>query len=129
MDDENNGALIPKAKPSELETQAKITQAQVEIAQAQVEIAKINAQSQAGWQEVAKDLSGKFGNYSAAKSSGERRYTLTLTIGVLVFLLIIVGTLALLTWKDKIGGEPFLFFLGTLTGSVLILVTERVKRQ
>ena len=102
---------------------------QTEMAKAQVEIAKIQAQVQDGWQEVIAKVSDKLERYSTQKASGERRYTTTLTIGILLFLIIIIGTLAALTWRGLVGGESLLFFLGTLAGSVLMLVAERVRSQ
>ena len=39
---------------------------------------------------------------------------MTLTISIIIFLAVIVGTLALLTWKGLVSGESLLFFLGTI---------------
>jgi len=102
---------------------------QTEQAKAQVEIAKIQERIQSGWQKVIAEASDKLERYSTQKASGERRYTTTLTIGILLFLIIITGTLAVLTWKGLVSGESLLFFLGTLAGSVLMLVAERIKSQ
>ena len=95
----------------------------------QVELAKIQAQKEAGWQEVISKGIDKLETFSTQKARGERRYTTTLTILIFVFLLIVTGTLAALAWRGLVGGESLLFFLGTLTGSVLMLVAERVKSQ
>jgi Flp pilus assembly protein TadB len=102
---------------------------QTEQAKAQVEIARIQERVQAGWQKVIAEASDKLEKYSTHKASGERRYTTTLTIGILLFLVIITGTLAILTWRGLVSGESLLFFLGTLSGSVLMLVAERIKSQ
>ncbi len=49
--------------------------------------------------------------------------------GSLILLVVIVGTLAILTWRGNVSGESLIFFLGTLSGSVLMLVAERIKTQ
>ncbi|MBA7631170.1 hypothetical protein ES703_38698 [subsurface metagenome] len=102
---------------------------QTEMAKAQVEIAKIQAETNSGWQTVFTTLANMWEKHDAQKASGERRYTNTLTIGILVFLVIIVGTLSALTWRGSVSGDSLIFFLGTLAGSVLMLVAERIKTQ
>ena len=120
MENEHADTLAP-------DRQLLSTELQTEQAKAQVEIAKIQARVQDGWQKVIIDVSDKLETYSTQKTSGERRYTTTLTIGILLFLVIIIGTLAVLTWRGLVGGESLLFFLGTLAGSVLMLVAERIR--
>ena len=102
---------------------------QTEMAKAQVEIAKIQAETNSGWQTVLTTLANMWEKHDAQKASGERKYTNTLTISILVFLVIIVGTLFALTWRGSISGDSLVFFLGTLAGSVLMLVAERIKTQ
>lgn len=102
---------------------------QAELAKLQLEVAKIQAQTNAGWQEVVTKLADMWQKHSAGKSTSERRYTTTLTIGILVFLATIVGALSVLTLRGIVSGESLVFFLGTLTGSVLMLVSERIKTR
>ena len=102
---------------------------QIEMAKAQVEIAKIQAETNSGWQTVFTTLANMWEKHDAQKASGERRYTNTLTISILVFLVIIVGVLSALTWRGSVSGDSLIFFLGTLAGSVLMLVAERIKTQ
>jgi len=102
---------------------------QTEMAKAQVEIAKIQAETNSGWQTVLTTLANMWEKHDAQKASGERKYTNTLTISILVFLVIIVGTLFALTWRGSVSGDSLIFFLGTLAGSVLMLVAERIKTQ
>lgn len=106
-----------------------IMESQTELAKVQVEIMKIQAQVQQGWQGVAKEVADKFERYITQKTLGERRYTTTLTIGILLFLAIIVSVLFTLTLMDKVGGESLVFFLGTLAGSVIMLVAERIESR
>jgi Flp pilus assembly protein TadB len=102
---------------------------QTEMAKAQVEIAKIEAATNARWQTVLTTLADMWEKHEAQKASGERRYTDTLTISILAFLVIIVGVLSALTWRGSVSGDSLIFFLGTLAGSVLMLVAERIKTQ
>jgi len=121
MSDENN-------KKQSL-TEAGKVDLQTEMAKAQVEIARIQAETSSGWQTVITTLANMFEKHETQKASGERRYTNTLTIGILVFLIVIVGVLSALTWRGSISGDSLVFFLGTLAGSVLMLVAERIKTQ
>lgn len=102
---------------------------QTDIAKAQVEIARIQAETSAGWQTVLTNLANVWQQHDAQKANREGRYTSNLTMSILVFLVIIVVSLTVLTWTGKVGGESLLFFLGTLSGSVLMLVAERIKSQ
>jgi len=122
MSDENNN------KQSD-DTAIDKVDLQTEMAKAQVEIAKIQAKTNSGWQTVFTTLANIWEKHDAQKASGERKYTNTLTISILVFLVIIVGTLFALTWRGSVSGDSLIFFLGTLAGSVLMLVTERIKTQ
>ncbi len=106
-----------------------VPQPQTEWAKVQLEIAKVQAQTNSGWQDVITRLADMWQQYSTSKMSGERRYTTTLTLGILVFLSVIVATLAALTLMGIVGGESLVFFLGTLTGSVLMLVAERIRSR
>jgi hypothetical protein len=63
------------------------------------------------------------------KSVSEQRYNLTLTIGILIFLAIITIGLGILTWIGAISGDSLVFFLGTLAGSLITLIAERIKTQ
>jgi hypothetical protein len=113
------------------EIQMQEVRSQADMVRTQLEVAKIQAETQAqanaGWQEVAKELMNRLHAYYEAKGKGERQYTSTLTIGILAFLVCIVGMSAWLTTSGSIGGESLVFFLGTLTGSVLMLVAERIR--
>ena len=102
---------------------------QTEMAKAQVEIAKIQAETNSGWQAVLTTLANMWEKHEAQKAGGERRYTNTLTISILIFLGTIVGVLSALTWRGSVSGDSLIFFLGTLAGSVLMLVAERIKTQ
>jgi Flp pilus assembly protein TadB len=124
--EENNNKI---SQSHYAENSVQLAELQAEMAKAQVEIAKIQAETQGGWQQTITQLAELWQKHSAQQSRSEHGYTLTLTWGILIFLLIIVGTLATLTWRGLVGGEPLVFFLGTLTGSVIMLVTERIKRR
>mgnify|MGYP001092778136 CR=1 FL=1 len=121
MSDENNN--------KQSHTEADKVDLPTEMAKAQVEIAKIQAETSSGWQTVLTTLANMWEKHESQKDSGERRYTNTLTISILVFLVIIVGVLSALTWRGSISGDSLIFFLGTLAGSVLMLVAERIKTQ
>ena len=121
MSDENNN--------EQSHTAIEKDDLQTEMAKAQVEIAKIQAETNSGWQTVLTTLANMWEKHDAQKASGERRYTNTLTLSILVFLVIIVGTLSALTWRGLVSGDSLIFFLGTLAGSVLMLVAERIKTQ
>ena len=121
MSDENNN--------KQSHTEIDKVDLQTEMAKAQVEIARIQAETNSGWQTVLTTLANMWEKHEAQKDSGERRYTNTLTISILVFLGIIVGVLTALTWRGSVSGDSLIFFLGTLAGSVLMLVAERIKTQ
>jgi len=121
MSDENNN--------KQSHTEIDKVDLQTEMAKAQVEIAKIQAETSSGWQTVLTTLANMWEKHESQKDRGERRYTNTLTISILVFLGVIVGVLATLTWRGSVSGDSLIFFLGTLAGSVLILVAERIKTQ
>ena len=121
MSDENNN--------KQSHTEMDKVDLQPEMAKAQVEIARIQAETSSGWQTVLTALANMWEKHEAQKDSGERRYTNTLTISILVFLVIIVGVLSALTWRGSISGDSLIFFLGTLAGSVLMLVAERIRTQ
>lgn len=112
MSDENNS--------KQSHTEADKVDLQTEMAKAQVEIAKIQAETSSGWQTVITTVASMLEKHETQKASGERRYTNTLTISILVFLGIIVGVLSVLTWRGLVSGDSLIFFLGTLAGSVLI---------
>lgn len=120
MSDENNKQSHTEVERVELQT---------DMAKAQVEIAKIQAETSSGWQAAITTIASIYEKHEAQQASGERRYTNTLTISILVFLGIIVGVLAALTWRGLVSGDSLIFFLGTLAGSVLMLVAERIKTQ
>ena len=111
------------------ENQIQSYDLQAEVAKAQVEIAKIQAETNSGWQTVITKLAEVWEKHDAQKVGRESRYTMTLTMSILILLVIIVGTLAVLTWRGNVSGESLIFFLGTLAGSVLMLVAERIKTQ
>ena len=102
---------------------------QTELAKAQVEIAKIQAESNSGWQNVVIKLAEVWEKHDAQKVGRENRYTMTLTMSILIFLVIIVATLAWLTFRGTISGDSLSIFLATLSGSVIMLVAERIKAQ
>lgn len=126
---QENQAIQNTTSGSELER----IKLETDWAKAQVEIARIQAQIQTGWQDVIRNVSDKVSDrlerYSTQKASGERRYTTTLTVGILLFLVIIISALSVLTWRGLVGGESLIFFLGTVAGSVLMLVAERVRSE
>ena len=121
MSDENNN--------KQSHTEIDKVDLQTEMAKAQVEIARIQAETNSGWQTVLTTLANMWEKHETQKAGGERRYTNTLTISILVFLGIIVGVLTALTWRGSVSGDSLIFFLGTLAGSVLMLVAERIKTQ
>ena len=102
---------------------------QTETAKLQLEVARVQAETSSGWQAALTTVANMWERHEAQKASGERSYTKTLTISILVFLGIIVGVLSALAWKGLVGGDSLVFFLGTLAGSVLMLVAERIKTQ
>jgi hypothetical protein len=102
---------------------------ETEAAKLELEKAKIQERVSSGWQNVMTEAMDRLAKYSTQRASGERRFTMTLSVGILVFLVIVIGTLSLLSWRGIISGESLLFFLGTLAGSLLMLVAERVKSQ
>ncbi len=110
-------------------TQIQNYDPQTELARAQVEIAKIQAETNSGWQTVLTKLAEIWEKHDAQKTGRENRYTMTLTMSILILLVVIVGTLAILTWRGNVSGDSLIFFLGTLSGSVLMLVAERIKTQ
>lgn len=124
--DKNEGSQTQNNKT---ETGVQNYDLQSEVAKAQVEIARIQAETNKGWQTVLAKFTDVWEKHDTEKANRETRYTMTLTMSIIIFLAVIVGTLALLTWKGLVSGESLLFFLGTLSGSVLMLVAERIKAQ
>jgi Flp pilus assembly protein TadB len=111
------------------ETKVQSTDNQTELAKAQVEIAKIQSETNSGWQNVVIRLAELWESHDAKKAGRENHYTVTLTMSILIFLAIIIGTLTWLTLSGTINGDSLVFFLGTLSGSVIMLVAERIKSQ
>ncbi|GEM_PF-2329790 len=100
-----------------------------ELAKVELEKARIQAEVNQGWQKVVSEVVDKLEKYSTQKGSRETRLTTTLTVSILAFLVVIIGALGILTYLGKVTGESLLFFLGTLTGSLIMLVSERVRSQ
>jgi len=114
---------------SEEVSRERANQELTELAKVELEKARIQAEVNQGWQKVITEVTDKFEKYSTQKGSRETRLTTTLTVSILVFLFIIIGALGILTYLGKVTGESLLFFLGTLTGSLIMLVSERVRSQ
>jgi hypothetical protein len=133
MSDENDNKQSSDAAINKIDTETAVARAQVEIAkiqaEANTEIAKVQAGTNSGWQTVITALADLWEKHETQKISGERQYNNFLTIGILIFLVVIVGILSALTWKGSVTGDSLIFFLGTLAGSVLMLVAERIKTQ
>ena len=113
----------------ETEKEIQSYQLNSEVAKAQVEIAKIQADTNSGWQAVLTKFAEIWEKRDDQKVTRESRFTMTLTLSILILLVVIVGTLAILTWRGDVSGDSLVFFLGTLAGSVLMLVAERIKIQ
>src|SRR3972149_8059240 len=114
---------------SEEVSRERANQELTELAKVELEKTRIQAEVNQGWQKVITEVTDKFEKYSTQKGSRETRLTTTLTVSILVFLFIIIGALGILTYLGKVTGESLLFFLGTLTGSLIMLVSERVRSQ
>jgi hypothetical protein len=118
----------PESEPT-IDKNLAIANAQVEIANSQVKIAEIQANTMSGWQTVTSSIADLWEKHDTKKSGSEQRYNLTLTLGILIILTIITIGLGLMTFFGKINGDSLIFFLGTLSGSLITLIAERIKAQ